>query len=311
MTELITLRNVSKSYDSIKAVDDISFSVKKGEILGFLGPNGAGKTTAMKMITGYMPAGKGEILINGKHISDNPLATRNSIGYLPENNPLYSDMTVDEYLDFIADMRNIPDTVKAKKEAMEKCGVTDVRHRIIGHLSKGYKQRVGLAQAIMHNPEILILDEPVNGLDPKQIIEIRHLIHELGKEKTVILCSHILSEVEAVATRVVIINQGRIVADDTIDKLKQLGSGSSLLRIDFLSEKDENSVISKIGAISGIISVEKITPESYRIKAKNDRTISHQIFLLAAAEKWDVSQIFVESSSFENMFLSLTDGGAK
>ncbi len=311
MNTIIEFKNVTKNYGNILAVEDVSFALNKGEILGFLGPNGAGKTTAMKLITGYMPANKGSVLVNGKDIRENPLDARKSIGYLPENNPLYTDMTVKEYLDFIAQMRQIKDRNKAVESAMEKCGIKTVSHRIIGHLSKGYKQRAGLAQAILHDPEILILDEPVNGLDPKQITEIRNLIKELGKEKSVILCSHILSEVEAVADRVLIINKGKIVADDTIDNLKERGKGNNIFVVEFLEEeKDAKEIVSKLENIG---KVEQPTNLTLKITASGEKETGHLLFKTAVENNWKVTQIYLESNSLENMFLTLTEieGGEK
>ncbi len=309
MTELITVTGVSKSYDRIRAVADASFTLRKGEILGFLGPNGAGKTTAMKMIIGYMPADTGDIRVHGRNIVDDPIAARNAIGYLPENNPLYTDMTVEEYLTFVAQMRGVADPDAAKKRAMERCAIVDVRHRIIGHLSKGYRQRVGLAQAIIHDPEILILDEPANGLDPIQITEIRGLIRDLGREKSVILCSHILSEVEAVASRVIIINQGKIVADDTLENLKERSSGHNIFRIEFLTAKDERTVADALAKIPGVAAVSRVANDTFRVKTKGERETGNQIFRAAVAENWDLAQIHLESRSLENTFLSLIEGG--
>ncbi|HOW51426.1 MAG TPA: ATP-binding cassette domain-containing protein [bacterium] len=309
MTELITVTGVSKSYDRIRAVEGASFTLRKGEILGFLGPNGAGKTTAMKMITGYMPADTGEIRVHGKNIVDDPIAARNAIGYLPENNPLYTDMTVEEYLTFVAEMRGVADPEAAKKRAMERCAIVDVRHRIIGHLSKGYRQRVGLAQAIIHDPEILILDEPANGLDPIQITEIRGLIRDLGREKSVILCSHILSEVEAVASRVIIINQGKIVADDTLENLKERSSGHNIFRIEFLTAKDERAVADTLAKIPGVAAVSRVANDTFRVKTKGERETGNQIFRTAVTQNWDLAQLHLESRSLENTFLSLIEGG--
>ncbi|HPV20850.1 MAG TPA: ATP-binding cassette domain-containing protein, partial [bacterium] len=263
MDVIIELANVSKSYNEIKAVENLSFKLKKGEILGFLGPNGAGKTTAMKMITGYMPPDTGTIKVKNEDILKDPVKARISIGYLPENNPLYLDMTVAEYLNFIAEMRGIENREKAIDSALTKCGIKNVSHRIINHLSKGYKQRVGLAQAIIHDPEILILDEPVNGLDPKQITEIRNLIKELGKEKTVILCSHILSEVEAVADRVLIINNGKIAADDTIENLRERSKGSNIFVLDIIDETAD--IAEKLNTLENVKKVEKVHSGLYRI----------------------------------------------
>ena len=307
MDVIIELANVSKSYNEIKAVENLSFKLKKGEILGFLGPNGAGKTTAMKMITGYMPPDTGTIKVKNEDILKDPVKARISIGYLPENNPLYLDMTVAEYLNFIAEMRGIENREKAIDSALAKCGIKNVSHRIINHLSKGYKQRVGLAQAIIHDPEILILDEPVNGLDPKQITEIRNLIKELGKEKTVILCSHILSEVEAVADRVLIINNGKIAADDTIENLRERSKGSNIFVLDIIDETAD--IAEKLNTLENVKKVEKVHSGLYRIFAAGNKETGHSIFVLAASNNWKVVQLYLEGNSLENMFLNLTEGG--
>ncbi len=309
MTELVTVKEITKHYGRITALENVSFTLHKGDILGFLGPNGAGKTTAMKIVTGYMPAEKGTVSIMGKSILDDPVTVRNAIGYLPENNPLYLDMTVEEHLLFAAEMRTMKDPAAACRLAMERCGLTEVRHRIVGHLSKGYRQRVGLAFAIIHDPEILILDEPTNGLDPIQITEIRSLIRDLGREKSVILCSHILSEVEAVASRVVVINRGKIVADDTLEGIKSRSSGYNIFRIEFLSAKEERAIAEVLGKIPGIGAVSRVAADTFRVRTQGDREVGHRIFQAAAENRWDVAQIYLESRSLENTFLSLVEGG--
>lgn len=309
MDVMIELSGVSKNYGQLKAAENISFSLHKGEILGFLGPNGAGKTTVMKIITGFMPPDSGNVRIKGVEISKDPVGTRKSIGYLPENNPLYTDMTVEEYLRFIASMRGLGDPDKAIGSALSKCGISNVSHRIIAHLSKGYKQRVGLAQAIIHDPEILILDEPVNGLDPKQIAEIRGLIRELGREKTVILCSHILSEVEAVADRVVIINEGRIVADDTIENLRERSKGGNIFVLELLDMPVD--AIEKIKEIKCVVKAEPSGSGIFKIVATGEKETSNLIFDTAVRNNWKLAQLYMEGSSLENMFLDLTEGGKK
>jgi len=309
MTEMVTVREMMKRYGEVTALDDISFTLRKGEIVGLLGPNGAGKTTAMKIVTGFMPADRGEVRIMGKSIVEDPVTIRNAIGYLPENNPLYLDMTVEEHLSFAAEMRNLKDPATACRIAMERCGLTEVRHRIVGHLSKGFRQRVGLAQAIIHDPEILILDEPTNGLDPIQITEIRSLIRELGREKSVILCSHILSEVEAVASRVAVINRGKIVADDTLEGIKSRSSGHNIFRIEFMSAKEERAIAEALGKVPGVGAVSRVAADTFRIRTQGDREVGYRIFQAAAANGWDVAQIYLESRSLENTFLSLVEGG--
>jgi ABC-2 type transport system ATP-binding protein len=214
----IILKNISKKYGPQLALDDVSFEIKKGEILGFIGPNGAGKSTTMKIITGYIPPTEGEVYINGMDAVEHSLETRKITGYLPEANPLYTEMYVKEYLRYIAGIYGFrKNKGKLVADIIERTGLEIESHKKIGALSKGYRQRVGLAQALIHDPEILILDEPTSGLDPNQIIEIRNLISELGKEKTVMLSTHIMQEVEAICDRVIIINRGRIVADEILD----------------------------------------------------------------------------------------------
>jgi len=229
----IQIEHLTKTYGSQTVVDNINFDVKTGEVLGFLGPNGAGKSTTMKMITGYIGIGKGIIWIDGKNIADDPNGIKKHIGYLPENNPLYLDMPVFDYLEYCAALQGLARNKIFKRtgEMIGICGLNREKHKKIGELSKGYRQRVGLAQAMIHNPEILILDEPTTGLDPNQIIEIRKLIRDLGKEKTVILSTHILPEVEATCDRILIINKGIIVADGTADTLRKQAQGNEVLRI--------------------------------------------------------------------------------
>jgi ABC-2 type transport system ATP-binding protein len=227
----IDVSQLTRMYGEQKAVDDISFSLNKGEIVGFLGPNGAGKSTTMKIITGYLKPDKGSAVVHGINVQDDPLAAKRKIGYLPEANPLYYDMYVQEYLGFVADVH----AVKSKKEKIgsiiDTVGLTPEKRKRTGQLSKGYKQRVGLAAALIHDPEVLVLDEPTTGLDPNQIIEIRELIRNLGKNKTVLFSTHILQEVEALCDRVIIINKGRIVADSTLADLKSNGNGQTLEEI--------------------------------------------------------------------------------
>ena len=253
---MIEVKNLTKIYGQHHDVDGISFKVNEGEILGFLGPNGAGKTTTMNMLTGYISATSGEILINGIDVLDRPEEAKRSIGYLPEFPPLYMDMTVIEYLDFVSKIKNISDVERheAIEAVMAVTRIEDMKNRLVGNLSKGYKQRVGLAQAILGTPKVLILDEPTVGLDPKQIIEIRNLIKNLGKKHTVILSSHILSEVSAVCDRVVIINKGNIVASDTPDNLSKQLQGSNKLQIRVAAP--EKQAMRTVRDIPGITNVQ-------------------------------------------------------
>jgi len=222
---MLEVTGLCKNYGNFTAVKDLSFSVKKGEVFGFLGPNGAGKTTTMKIITGFIPMSAGNVLVDGKNILENSLETRKKIGYLPETTPLYSDMFVEEYLIYIGKLRGLSgEKLKIQtKKMIEVCGLEAMRKKPIGHLSKGYKQRTGLAQAMIHEPDLLILDEPISGLDPNQIVEIRRLIKEIGKEKAVVYCSHILPEIAATCDRIMIINNGEMTANGTLNELTQEG----------------------------------------------------------------------------------------
>ena len=227
----IEVSQLTRMYGEQKAVDDISFSLNKGEIVGFLGPNGAGKSTTMKIITGYLKPDKGTAFVSGINVQEDPISAKRKIGYLPEANPLYYDMYVQEYLGFVADVHNVPDRKSRINTIVETVGLTPEKRKKSGQLSKGYKHRVGLAAALIHDPEVLVLDEPTTGLDPNQILEIRELIRNLGKNKTVLFSTHILQEVEAICDRVIIINKGRIVANSTLLELKANGDGHTLEEI--------------------------------------------------------------------------------
>jgi len=252
---MVYVHNLTKRYGSLVAVENLSFKLDRGDVLGFLGPNGAGKTTTMRIITGYMPPTKGTVHIEGVDIFDNPLQAKKLIGYLPENPPLYLDMTVAEYLDFVADIKQVKRKEKKSRifYVLDKCGLSDVRKRIIGHLSKGYRQRVGIAQALVNNPSVLILDEPTIGLDPLQIIEIRDLIKSLSGERTVILSTHILPEVTMICSKVVIINEGKMVLEESLNYLsKSLRNSSSLL---LRVRQNGDGVIEKIMSVKGVSGV--------------------------------------------------------
>lgn len=309
---MIEVKNLTKQFGSKTAVKNISFSVREGEILGFLGPNGAGKSTTMNMLTGYISATDGDILINGKDIMEDTAEAKMNIGYLPEIPPLYVDMTVKDYLNFIYDIKKCKLPRQAHLEDVCKLVmITDVYDRIIKHLSKGYKQRVGLAQALVGNPPILILDEPTVGLDPKQIHEIRTLIKKLGKRHTVILSSHILSEIQAVCDRVVIINSGRIAADDTPENLtKKLSEEHRLLvRID--GTKDEN--IKLIEGINGVISVKadmqrEADTYDYEIETEEDADIRAELFRRISAKNRTILMMKTTELTLEDIFLKITMG---
>lgn len=250
---MIEVKELTKTYGERSAINNVSFSVRKGEILGFLGPNGAGKSTTMKILSGFVPSTSGQVSVNGFDVRKNPTEVKASIGYLPENPPVYGSMPVEDYLQFAARLHRVPkDKVKAAVSlAMEKCNISDVRKRLIGNLSKGYRQRVGLAQAIAHNPPVLILDEPTVGLDPKQIIEIRSLIQSLGGEHTVILSTHILPEVQATCSRVVVIDKGRVVAEDTLAGIQARMQTSA--RLVLTLQKDPGFVLPKLKNMNGIV----------------------------------------------------------
>ena len=309
---MIEVKNLCKSYGDKKAVDNISFKAHDGEILGFLGPNGAGKSTTMNILTGYLSSSSGEAYINGHEIFENPIDAKKEIGYLPEFPPLYMDMTVKEYLYFIYELKGVklPRNTHLK-EICELVKIDHVYNRMIKNLSKGYKQRVGVAQALVGNPNVLILDEPTVGLDPKQIIEIRTLIRKLGKNHTVILSSHILSEVQAVCDRVVVINQGKIVADDTADNLSNALTADHKLiaRIDGPREE----VIKVISAIPGVVSVladmqrEKGVWE-YNIEAVEGTDIRRELNRRLAARNWYIMSLRSSELTLEDIFLRLTMG---
>lgn len=309
---MIEVKNLCKSYGDKKAVDNISFKAHDGEILGFLGPNGAGKSTTMNILTGYLSSSSGEAYINGHEILENPIEAKKEIGYLPEFPPLYMDMTVKEYLYFIYELKGVklPRNTHLK-EICELVKIDHVYNRMIKNLSKGYKQRVGVAQALVGNPNVLILDEPTVGLDPKQIIEIRTLIRKLGKNHTVILSSHILSEVQAVCDRVVVINQGKIVADDTADNLSNALTADHKLiaRIDGPREE----VIKVISAIPGVVSVladmqrEKGVWE-YNIEAVEGTDIRRELNRRLAARNWYIMSLRSSELTLEDIFLRLTMG---
>ncbi|MCX7921166.1 MAG: ABC transporter ATP-binding protein [Clostridia bacterium] len=308
---MIEIQNLTKSYGQIKAVNDISFTVEKGEILGFLGPNGAGKSTTMNIITGFIPSTEGTVKVCGYDIMENPKEVKRRIGYLPEQPPLYVDMTVQEYLDFASELKMVDKKQKKSQMAdiLELVKLGDVRNRLIKNLSKGYKQRVGLAQALLGNPDVLILDEPTVGLDPKQIIEIRKLIKALGKQHTIILSSHILPEVSAVCERVVIINKGQIAAIDTPENLSK-GFGSDR-RLAVTVAGPKSSVTGAIKEISGVRYIEpNIEKEkdvvSYIIEAEKDIDVRRPLFFAMAKLGYPILELKSLNLSLEDIFLQLT-----
>lgn len=307
---MIEIKNLVKRYGSNLAVDDISFTVNDGEIVGFLGPNGAGKSTTMNILTGYLSATDGQCLIGGVDILQKPIAAKRKIGYLPELPPVYLEMTVREYLNFVYDLKKC--TLNRKRHIDEICDVvkiTDVQHRLIGNLSKGYRQRVGFAQALVGNPEVMIFDEPTVGLDPVQIIEIRNLIKSLGKNHTVILSTHILSEVQAVCDRIVVINKGKIVANATPAELDKLSGVSSRSKLKITGEPD--NVIAALKTVDGVTDVElsEKCPEQdcniYIVTGDSSEDIKKKIFFTLAARQMAILSFEACSSSIEDIFISL------
>lgn len=305
----IEIENLSKRYGSQKAVDRISFTVRTGEILGFLGPNGAGKSTTMKMITGYLTATDGSIRIDGQDIRESGDAFRRHIGYLPENNPLYLDMPVMDYLSFCASLQGVTEQhIPARvREMVRVCGLNREKHKKIGELSKGYRQRVGLAQAMIHDPEILILDEPTTGLDPNQIVEIRTLIREIGRAKTVILSTHILPEVEATCDRILIINRGKIVADGTSDMLRRQASGSEVIQVR-IEDGERHDIQTTLEQLAGVNSV-RLTDAAlnrFEIQVRPGQSLRREIFGLCVKHNWVLTELMVTETRLEDVFRNLT-----
>jgi ABC-2 type transport system ATP-binding protein len=305
----IIVKNVTKSYGPQKAVDDISFQVKTGEILGFLGPNGAGKTTTMKVITCYMAADKGEILVGGKSVSTHAEDIKKNIGYVAENNPLYPEMPVLDYLRFVAEIYGIEKSAIPGKilEMIHVCGLLGEKHKKIGELSKGYQQRVGLAQALIHDPKVLILDEPTSGLDPNQIVEIRGLIKKIGKEKTVILSSHILAEVEATCDRILIINKGKIVADGTAEDLRKGSRGTEFLKV-AIEGGERNEIMNALHELESVEMVDfsRSTPGIFEVQSRPGHTSAKNIFQLCVGKGWYLTQLTPVETKLEDVFRELT-----
>ncbi|MBN8855394.1 MAG: gliding motility-associated ABC transporter ATP-binding subunit GldA [Sphingobacteriales bacterium 50-39] len=297
----IEIKGLVKIYGEQKAVDGISFKVGKGEIVGFLGPNGAGKSTTMKIITGYLGQDSGEVSVCGIPVKERPLDTRKKIGYLPEANPLYPDMYVREYLDFIADVHAVPDKKQKIESVISMVGLTPENKKKLGQLSKGYKQRVGLAAALLHEPEVLILDEPTSGLDPNQIIEIRDTIRKLGKNKTVLFSSHILQEVEALCDRVIIINKGRLIADSPLDQLRQERSSNSI-RVAFKEELDPH----QLALLKNVTAVRKLSAHEWELQADEEANVKKQLLELALQNNWNIVSLQSENQSLEDIFRKLT-----
>lgn len=296
----IQVENLTKIYGSQYALSNINFEVKQGEILGFLGPNGAGKSTTMKILSGYIPQSSGIAKVCGFNVSTQPIEAKKQIGYLPELNPLYTDMFVKEYLLFCANMQGIKkQATHTVNNIIVKVGLQVEQRKKIGQLSKGYKQRVGLAQALLHNPQVLILDEPTSGLDPNQVVEIRELIKQIGADKTVLLSTHIMQEVESMCNRVVIINKGKIVADDTINVLQQKSSNEYIITLEFKYDIDEK-LLKQIAEIKQI----KKLGKKLQLKCTND--VREQVSILASKQQWILLSMLLEENKLENVFQKLT-----
>jgi ABC-2 type transport system ATP-binding protein len=309
---VIDVQNVTKAYGAFEAVKDVSFSVEQGEILGFLGPNGAGKTTMMKMITCYMPPTGGRITVDGLDVINDSMGVRKKIGYLPESTPLYEEMGVRDYLHFIADVRKVngADRSRAMDRVISVTGLSKVIHKDIHELSKGYRQRVGFAQAIIHDPEILVLDEPTTGLDPNQIIEIRNLIRELGESKTVIFSTHIMQEVQATSDRVLIIDQGQIAAQGTAEELKASVAGQMHLDI-VLRDADKSKFIEVVNGIDQVhmedIKLQKNGDLEAALKVDAGVDLREQLFDLAVSNQWKILESSPSSFTLEDVFRKLTN----
>ena len=306
----INVRNLVKEYGSQRAVDDISFEVRTGDILGFLGPNGAGKSTTMKIITCYLRPNSGSVDLDGYNIEDHANEVRRRIGYLPENNPLYLEMSIVDYLAYSAALNQVEkNRINSRvREMIEITGLTKERHKLIGELSKGYRQRVGLAQALIHDPDVLILDEPTTGLDPNQIVEIRSLIKEIGKEKTIMLSSHILQEVEATCDRIIIINQGKIAADATTADLKRRASGAERVRVQIAA--NGSAVGDALLALPGVSVIERdhdTKEDLWVIDSKPNQPVREQIFKLCVENNWILMQMTPVHTSLEDIFRQLTN----
>jgi ABC-2 type transport system ATP-binding protein len=311
---MIEVAGLTKDYGSYRAVDQVSFSVRRGEVLGFLGPNGAGKSTTMKMLTCYLSPTAGRAKVAGHDVFDESIEVRRRIGYLPEDTPIYRDMTVVEYLRFAAEMRGM-DTAKIDsriKEIGQRCGLASVAGKLVGELSKGFRQRVGLAQAMLHDPDILILDEPTSGLDPNQIVEIRSLIKEIGQEKTVILSTHILPEVQATCSRIVIISGGKLVADGTPDSLRAAEKGGRYRVVFESNGVSADAIRERLGSLAGVARCSTVTGEpgahAFAIDAAAADDLRKPIFRAAVDNRWPLLELTRESASLEDVFRNLTTG---
>lgn len=303
---MIHVQNLSKKYGDLTAIQNVSFRLEKGDVLGFLGPNGAGKTTTMRIITGYMPPNKGSVLIDDLDIFESPIEAKARIGYLPENPPLYNDMTVTDYLDFVADIKRVKGKDKSRKisDILEKCAIYDVRKRIIGHLSKGYRQRVGIAQALINDPSVVVLDEPTNGLDPRQIIEIRELIKNLAENHTVIISTHILSEVTMICSKVVIINHGNVVLEEPLESLSEKSEGAGRL---FVRTAYTGPEVGE--ALSSVGNVMRVNyggnPGEFIVEPIRGRDVTDEIVETVVRNGWRLQELSPLRHSLEDIFLKV------
>lgn len=300
----VIVKNLTKIYGTQRAVDNVSFEAKPGQVLGFLGPNGAGKTTTMKIVTCFIPQTDGEVSVCGYDVTKDAMAVRQQIGYLPEHNPLYNDLYVKEYLGFVARLHGLRNTRQRVDELIQMTGLEREQGKIIGALSKGYRQRVGLAQAMLHDPQVLILDEPTSGLDPNQLAEIRSLIKQLGRQKTVIFSTHIMQEVQALCDRVVIINRGKIVADDSIETLQNRIKGETIITVEF-AEKADKKLLS---SIPGVQQVKDLGKNRWQLIAPAATDIRSGVSAFAAKHQLTLLEMHKETSSVEDVFHKLTAG---
>jgi ABC-2 type transport system ATP-binding protein len=297
----IEVKNVTKIYGEQKALNDVSFSINSGNIVGFLGPNGAGKSTMMKIITCYLPQSEGNVNVCGYDVVEQPIEVKKRVGYLPEHNPLYPEMYVREYLEFIAGIHKISNKQKRIDEMIDLVGLTIERKKKIGALSKGYRQRVGLAQAMIHDPEVLILDEPTTGLDPNQIVEIRNLIRSIGKDRTVMLSTHLMQEVEAICDQVMIINRGNIVANDKAENLRSF-KNKQVIRVEF----DKGVTANQMSSIEGVSDVESINDTTWLLGSSSDKDIRQAVFAFATEKELALLTVQKEEQKMEDIFKKLT-----
>jgi ABC-2 type transport system ATP-binding protein len=317
---MITVNGLTKKYARNTAVDHISFAVKKGQIVGFLGPNGAGKTTTMRMLTGFLPPTSGQATVAGFDVVENPIEVKRRIGYLPETPPLYLEMRTAEYLQFVGKIKGLRGDELAKRVdfVLDRCAVADVKEKVLGKLSKGYRQRVGLAQAIIHNPDVLILDEPTAGLDPKQINETRELIHGLAGDHTIILSTHILPEVEQTCEQVIIINKGRLVATDSVNNLQNRARGAGSVLVEIASHDgvlERELVAQRLQQVPGVGRVvfkeSRDNLSAFEVEGKSDRAMRADLARAVVQSGWDLNELRTAAVSLEEIFLELTGSDAK